>query len=194
MAIVSSVYDKFGCNSNSKQSNTWFSSLTYILSYDTCNTLCTPSSDGGNVNLQDTYPTFFRISNGPIYLGLNFPRTPNLITPLLGDIFKNTCSPSLNSNGYLCVSAQLFCLSCAAWGCSRMILTMSTVYTIISGPKYLLSPTSSQHDGDLYFLQGFKQSHIDIHLKAVIVGELCQMQIIFPRSLGVHHACSQHVF
>ena len=50
----------------------------------------TLESSGGRANSYATDPRHRSISNGLVYLGLNFPLLPNLMTPLKGEIFRNT--------------------------------------------------------------------------------------------------------
>ena len=60
-----------------------------------------PDQFGGKATLYANLPTLWVISNGPINRGLSFPFFSNRITLLMGDILRNTRSPTLNSNGHI---------------------------------------------------------------------------------------------
>ena len=82
----------------------------YFLSIDTLNIGRIRGNSSGNTNLFATSPTVDQISDGPMYLGASFPFLPNLITPFIGDIFKNTKSPAENNTSFLLGSAYFFYL------------------------------------------------------------------------------------
>ena len=94
-------YDKFSAISMSSGSIIWLGSGTYFRSYEMWKTLWTWSNAVGRFNRYATEFNFSMISLGPMYLGLNLPLTLNLLTPLIGDTFKNTLSPTWNSGGLL---------------------------------------------------------------------------------------------
>jgi len=81
--------------------NTCEGSILAFRSNDTWNTLWILSKYTGNSNRYATGPILSLISKGPIYLGANFPFTPNRMMPFQGATFKNTLSPTWNSNGLL---------------------------------------------------------------------------------------------
>ncbi|MDV3181325.1 MAG: hypothetical protein Q8830_03975, partial [Candidatus Phytoplasma australasiaticum] len=56
-------------------------------------------------DLQGSLDILRTIWYGPTYLGLSFPLFPNLITPFIGDTFRNTQSPIWNCNGHRRLSA-----------------------------------------------------------------------------------------
>lgn len=87
-----------------------------------------------------------------MYLGLSFPRAPNLITPRAVKIRKNTWLPTGNSRWWRRRSVQFLYLSCATLSLCLTFLTTSTVLVIMSSPRIFLSPTLSQAIGDLQFL------------------------------------------
>ncbi|CAI0625408.1 unnamed protein product [Linum tenue] len=72
----------------------WVGSDRYPLSMLTWNTLWILDRFGGNASLYARGPTRSNTSYGPMYLGLNLPFFPNLITPFHGETFKNTLSPT----------------------------------------------------------------------------------------------------
>src|SRR5574338_199115 len=102
----------------------------------------------GNSNLYAKGPILSRILYGPIYLGVNLPCFPNLSTFFIGEILMKTKFPTSYSTCLLFMSANFFCLSCAA----AILLLINSIFSLVScmysGPKIDLSPASTQQTGD----------------------------------------------
>ena len=77
----------------------------------------------------------------------------------------------------------------------RIQSTFSEVSLIKSEPVEGLSPTSIQQTGDLHGLpiQSLIGRHLYTRLITVVVGELCQGQVLILATLEVQDVCSQHV-
>ena len=85
-----SSYDKSDLSSTDYGAKTWDGSEIYFLRSKTWNTGWIEANWGGNANSYTMALSWPIISKGPMYLGLNLPFFPNLITPFIGDTFRNT--------------------------------------------------------------------------------------------------------
>ena len=123
----------------------------YFLSWETWKTSWRFDRCGGKATRYATGPIHFKIWKRPMNRGLNFLTLLALPTPVVGVIFRNTWSPSWNSNDFLLVSAWLFWRLWAVSILLQMFLTCSVVCLIRSSPNRLCSLSSYQHNGDWHF-------------------------------------------
>lgn len=114
-----------------------------FLSIKTWNTLWMYFICGDSASLYTTLPTRLKILNGPTYLRLSFPFLSNLVTPFQGDTLRNIGYPSSKFISFRSWSTYFFFRSWATINCLWIISIFSFVCWTNSGPKILLSPTSS---------------------------------------------------
>ena len=85
--------------------NTRKGSILAFHSSDTWNTLWILSKYAGNSHGRQLVRFFLNLKRANIYLGANFPFSPNRMMPFQGATFKNTLSPIWNSKGLFRLSA-----------------------------------------------------------------------------------------